>query len=66
MSDRRKLARGVWLVPYLVAGFEALIAVDSLGEKRDEIALRPQVNVEEETARLHRLLDRVDPIAKIV
>jgi len=59
------LDRGVYLAPYLVQGFEVLIAVDSRGVARKHVKLRRGVSEPRATAWLRAFLDRVDPVPRL-
>jgi hypothetical protein len=59
------LARGIWKAPYLVDGFEVLVAIDSRSAARKHLKLRPGVSEERAAAWLEQLLDRIDPVMKL-
>jgi hypothetical protein len=59
------LKRGVYKAPFKVEGCPALIVIDSKGERRRTVALRPGMDAVELTADLRDWLDDADPVLKL-
>lgn len=65
-EDRpENLKRGVYVAPYLVHGLAVLIAIDSTGQARKHLKLRPHFSEHEAADWLRAFLDRIDPFPRL-
>ena len=55
------LPRGVYEATYRVEGYEVLVAIDSAGNARKHVKLKPGVSYARAKAWLEDVLDRIDP-----
>jgi hypothetical protein len=60
------LTRGVYLAPYLVKGFPALIGIDSCSWAIKHFVLRPATDEDRAWAMMEAWLDRMNPTLRLV
>jgi hypothetical protein len=66
MSEPARLGRGVFRAPYRIDGCPVLIAVDSAGERRRELSVRPGSSIVQAAAALRLELDAADPPVRLI
>lgn len=66
LSPDELLCRGVYLAPYLVRGFPALIGIDSRAWAIKHFLIRPATSEEQAWQLMERWLDQFNPTLQLV